>query len=177
MTSRKKTRAVIDFPYATQMEDPGLWYERAVSFHKAAVILYKECTHDKTLFLVTVYNSALSLELIIKSILTEQRKLQKHHKLCELAEAIGLKLSDDLRASLDLFSDILLWLGCYPVPTEEVTWDDFYKGKINIIRRIELSGNISSSSADHDWYASFDNYLKLWEVFRKEYQRNRPSSF
>jgi hypothetical protein len=156
--------------FEPRLEDPGLWYERAVRFREAAAVLHEACAQREELLPVAVYNAAVSLDLLLAAILAEQGEPQDHHDLGRMAARVGVGLAEERRAALGLFSDVLGRLGRYRAPGGGEAHDPSGE-KVGTVRVLERPG------ADGRRSPSFADYLALWEPLEREYRRRSPSSF
>ena len=156
--------------FEPRLEDPGLWYERAVRFREAAAVLHEACAQREELLPVAVYNAAVSLDLLLAAILAEQGEPQDHHDLGRMAARVGVGLAEEQRAALGLFSDVLGRLGRYRAPGGGEARDGSGEevGTVRVLERLGADGRRSHSFAD---------YLALWEPLEREYRRRSPSSF
>ena len=156
--------------FEPRLEDPGLWYERAVRFREAAAVLHEACAQREELLPVAVYNAAVSLDLLLAAILAEQGEPQDHHDLGRLAGRVGIGLTEDQRTALGTLSDVLARLGRYRAPGGEGTrgGPEAEVGTVRVLERLGADGRRSHSFAD---------YLALWEPLEREYRRRSPSPF
>ena len=156
--------------FEPRLEDPGLWYERAVRFREAAAVLHEACARHEGLLPVVAYNAAVSLDLLLAAILAERGEPQDHHDLGRMAARIGVGLAEDQRVTLGLFSDVLGRLGRYRAPGGGAARDGS-GGEAGTVRVLERPGPDGRRSP------SFADYLALWEPLEREYRRRSPSSF
>ena len=156
--------------FEPRLEDPGLWYERAVRFREAAAVLHEARAQREELLPVAVYNAAVSLDLLLAAIVAERGEPQDHHDLGRMAARVGVGLAEEHRAALGLFSDVLGRLGRYRAPGGEGTRDGSGE-EVGTVRVLERPG------ADGRRSPSFADYLALWEPLEREYRRRSPSSF
>lgn len=173
MVDRKVLREIIGYTYTNQLENPALWHKEAVSYREASQILYKnksfsDPTAANRLF---CFNAAMSLELILKAILTSKQiiPLPKTHNLRQLSKEAKIELDEDLKHTLDILTEYFAWLSRYPVPTSEERWDDYHD---NILEKHKIrlrSGNTQTVLANQNRFPSMENYTKLWEICVAKY--------
>jgi HEPN domain-containing protein len=174
MVDWKKVRESIGYTQALQSKDANKWHSLAVGYHAAAKIL-EECRDnipsDTRPF---AFNAALSLELILKSIIARKRidipSGPNGHDLLLLSERANITLSGNQRLTLELFTETIIWSGRYPAPNTERKWDD-YQDRIlesHIVR--STVGNVSSAMANRDTFPNWENYLKIWAICLAEFQ-------
>src|SRR4051794_10711215 len=166
----ERERGAAGPPFEPRLEDPGLWYERAVRFREAAAVLHEACARREELLPVMLYNAAVSLDLLLAAILAERGEPQDHHDLGRMAERVGVRLAEERRAALGLFSDVLVRFGRYRAPGGGEARDASGE-EVGTVRVLERPG------ADGRRPPSFADYLDLWELLAKEYRRRSPSSF
>jgi hypothetical protein len=83
---RKEIRRIALHTFAHQRSDQCSWYRSAVSFHDGAMLLKR---HEDSIIggsRVFLLNAALSMELLLKSIIVAKGHIApKHHDLFDLA--------------------------------------------------------------------------------------------
>lgn len=166
---RRKRREKRGYTYQNQLENADLWYKWAVSYHEASILLLehrKDINDAGNAFKIFLFNAALSLELIFKSILaTKGEPIEKIHVLRTLCEAAGVQLKDHQKDTLDFLSEIITWLGRYPVPKKNSSWDYFHD---NIFER-QIDRSTGQALAKRDRIANMENYRKIWSVCQNSY--------
>jgi HEPN domain-containing protein len=174
MVDWKKVRESIGYTQALQSKDANKWRSLALGYHAAAEVLEvcrDKIPHDTRPF---AFNAALSLELILKSVLARKcigiPNGANGHDLRLLAERANVALSDNQKLTLELFTETIIWSGRYPAPKNEVKWDD-YQDRIlesHIVR--STIGNVSSVMANRETFPNWENYLKIWSICCAELQ-------
>lgn len=176
MINRERIRAITGYTHQQQMADATAWHNGAVSFYKAAEILHEHKERIPTGIRVFVFNAAMSIELILKSILVRKKiSLLEMHNLRELAKEGEVNLDDNQKITLDLLTEHIVWAGKYPVPKKANKWDEYHDTIIekHIVRT--SAGNKHSTFANPRTFPSWENYKKIWDVCDKEYGSTAPS--
>jgi HEPN domain-containing protein len=174
MRDKKKIRETVGYTQKQLTADPAVWYRTAKSFNAAANLLHEfqsRVPGDSRPF---VMNAALSLELILKSILAKNATTipdgADGHNLCALCERAKVGLSEKQMTTLELLTETIIWAGRYPGPKNEKRWDD-YQDRIlekHIVR--STKGNVSSTVANRETFPTWENYKKIWESCVAEFQ-------
>lgn len=162
----KKIREIIGYTFKKSIANAKSWHTIAISYHEASKLLH---LHDDdveaNISLVAHFNGALSLELMLKAILTAKGRAPKlTHNLNDLAKDAEIKFSENQKMTLELLSEVLRWRGRYPVPTNEGQWDD-YHDKIYEKHKIRTRrGNIGVTRSNPETFPNLENYMKIWEI-------------
>lgn len=173
MINRKKIRGITGYTHQRQLKNADSWYKGALSFHESAIVLYEAKERITEGFRVFIFNAALSIELILKGIITAKNKEIKHtHSIKVLAKDADIELNDNQICTLDLLTDIIMWLGRYPAPKTEEQWDKFHDTDFekHIIR--SKTGNTTRTMAHPERFPNLDNYMKIWEVCLTKYKES-----
>jgi hypothetical protein len=158
------------YTHARELADHTSWYGGAVSYHEAAIILYEAKDRIHAGFRVFAFNAALSLELIIKAVLTaESKPFPKKHALRLLADLAQLQLSPDQLLTLDLLSEVLIWRGKYPTPILAKQWDNFHVSILEPHLVRSQSGNVSTTAVNGQTFPSKENYVRIWNICKTRY--------
>lgn len=175
----KKNRTSIGYTHARQLSSASRWYEMAVSFHEAALVLHDGQDRVSAGFRIFAFNAAISLELIIKAILcADNQAIPTTHNLGELARAAHLELNPNQMQTLDLLSEVIIWLGRYPSPTAEGKWDNFHDNVLEKHMVKSKKGNFYSITADPQTFPNKKIYLEIWDFLNttrsKKFARSNP---
>jgi hypothetical protein len=171
---RKKARHTAGYTHANQQKSSAAWFGLATSYNAAALVLHgnqDKIPSDSRPF---VMNAALSLELILKSILTKRGLPIPHdkggHNLHLLCSRANVSLSDNQKLTLELLTETLIWAGRYPIPKTEDQWNNYNDLKLekHVIRG--ASENVYRVIANRETFPTLENYLKIWEVCVGEFQ-------
>ena len=163
---REKAREICGFTFDKERSNETTWYNFAVSFHEGASILY----HHEARILVFLFNSALSIELLFKAIVVANKSdIRFDHNLLDLANLAEISFSDSQKKTLELMSEILLWKGRYPTPTNAGRWNNFQDNVLekHIIR--ERNGNVGVTRANPETFPSPENYEVLWNIANQKW--------
>ncbi len=140
------------------------------SFHDAAIVLHDAQERISLGFRVFAYNAALSLELVIKAILAAENKtIPAKHELRNLAKLADIPLDTDQLDTLDLLTEIIIWLGRYPAPKTEEKWDNFQDGILERHKVRSRSGNVGIVAIDTRRFPTKENYIRIWEACTAKY--------
>jgi HEPN domain-containing protein len=144
-----------------------------MSFHQACIILYKSLNMDGYLR-VSTFNAALSLELILKSVLAKKNvSIPQSHHLRELAELAEINLNLDQKDTLDRFKEMFVWVGRYPTPRKEEDWDEYHDDVLQKRRIRESWGDMYTQHnivrANPKTFPSLENYTAIWNICVAEY--------
>ncbi len=167
--SKKETRKITGYTFTNIRSDPRNWMKRAVDFKRAAMLIAKSDKYSPPF--PYYYNSAIALELILKSIaIAKSKEYKNNHHLIDLSKLVGLNLTKNQECTLELLSELILWCGRYPVPKTEGKWNNYHdvvKEK-HIVR--ERGGNVHNTLADRDRFPTVENFLTIWESCESEYE-------
>jgi len=166
---REEYRELAGFTFDKEQSNETFWYNLAVSFHKGANIL---CHHEAHI-LVFLFNAALSIELLFKAIVVANKnKIRFEHNLLKLAKDAEISFSDNQEKTLEFLSEILIWKGRYPTPTNAKIWKNFQDKVLekHIIR--ERNGIVGVTRANPETFPSprnYDVYEVLWNIANKKW--------
>lgn len=166
--SKKEVRRIVGFTFSEVGSDPKNWMGRAREFKAAAELIANanECAPPVPYY----FNAALSLELILKAIAIAQGKSNKEsHRLNELCNLAGLKITKDQESTLDLLSEIIVWSGRYPVPKKEGDWDNYQEVVLEKHIVCEREGNVGRTLKNEKSFPTLKNYLSIWCGFEEAY--------
>ncbi|CEG10625.1 hypothetical protein BN961_04065 [Afipia felis] len=171
MTDWKNIRKSVGYTQAIQSKDATQWHSLARGYRAAAEILNEFSDRIPSDSRPFALNAALSIELILKSILARKTIAipTTGHDLVHLSDLSGVALSDNQKLTLELLTETIVWSGRYPAPKNEQRWDN-YQDKIlesHIIRR--TVGNVSSVMASPETFPDWKNYLKIWAACNAEF--------
>ncbi len=171
MADRKKIREIIGYTYQKQRDNADLWYKQSVSFHEASIVLYEHQERISGALRIFQFNAALSLELIFKAILAAKGEpIPEIHILRELCTKAKVKLDEDQKFTLDLFTESIFWHARYPVPKSNAQWDNFHDNifEKHIVR--SQSGTTHTTLANQKRFPSMENYTRIWEICLVKYE-------
>lgn len=165
---RKEIRRQSGYTHNNQIANYDLWYKSALSFHEAAKILYENESFSDAHFSSVhfFYNSAISIELIIKAILSKKAiKVPMHHKLRKLSDLTLISLDEDQLLILGYWEEAICWLGRYPAPKTQAEWDNFQD---NIFEQMVIRtrhSNTHNICINTNRDPSMENYIKIWKAY------------
>lgn len=168
MIDKKKARESVGLTHAALKADPDTWLRLASSFHAAAIVLNDfqyRIPSDSRPF---VFNAALSLELLFKSILAKRNQEipdgRDGHDLGLLCKRAKVPVSQSQILTLELMTEELIWFARYPTPKQAERFDRFHDVifEKHIVR--EQSGNEFRVFANRETFSDFDNYKRLWDL-------------
>jgi hypothetical protein len=168
MTDRKRIREIVGYTRAKLNKSPAAWLRLAQSYHTAATLLHNQVRHDSRPF---VMNAGYSLEQIIKCLLTQQGLEIPEggggHDLPALSRSTKVKLTSHQLATLEEFTEIIVWAGRYPAPTKEGRWNNYqdiiFEKHVIRERRTEGAKITAVTRADPATFPSWENYLRIWD--------------
>lgn len=175
MREGKEFRERIGYTRASQLANARLWFSLAFSFHAAAELLSDFAVRIPNDTRPFAYNSAFSIELVLKAILAKKKLPipDGGHSLLSLCREAGVVLSDNQRATLELLSEAIVWSGRYPAPKKDEGWDRYHDQVFerHIIRSQE--DNVFKAMANPDTFPTWENYEKIWKMCVAEYESTR----
>jgi hypothetical protein len=117
----------------------------------------------------------MSLELIYKAIIvvknsrsdaSEDLKIDKHHKLVDLACKASISLDDRNKGMLKILTHYIYWEGRYPTPKHAKDIEDLENlSKEYLFTKIEDDKNFYILND----FLSWDNFDELWNQAKKEF--------
>jgi|GEM_PF-2478805 len=114
-------------------------------------------------------NAALSIELLLKAIgKILDRPEQHHHRLNVLCEHVGMQISNDMAAILDIFTESIYWSGRYPVPKDVQTWENSLNIKSSLYS-ITTVEEFSFWKPIPERMPNLENYEKIWSYLNSYY--------
>lgn len=147
---------------------------RAREFKEAAVLMVE--AKSGSLSFPYYYNAALSLELSLKAILVAMKKEYKTtHRLKELSDEAGIKVEQNQEITLELLSELLIWLGRYPIPKNEGQWNNFHDVLLPKHKVTEQEGTTGRVIKDEKTFPTLNNYLAIWSRFESKYSTIVPA--
>jgi HEPN domain-containing protein len=174
MIDWKRIRESIGYTQELQSKDANKWHLLAAGYHAAAEVLEicrDKIPHDTRPF---AFNAALSLELVLKSVLARKRieipSGANGHDLRLLAEKANVALTDNQKLTLELFTETIIWSGRYPAPKNAVKWD-YYQDRIlesHIVR--STTGNVSTVMANRETFPNWENHSTIWAICIAEFE-------
>jgi len=169
-TNKKKYRELIGLTFSRSLSNPEYWYHQAMVFNSTAELLQKEL--QGVTIIPYLYNSGISIELVIKAIIVAQKKEPpRTHNLKKLCDFAGITFSKKEGLTLELLTESIIWLGRYPAPNNEKDWDRYYDDILekHIIRTTDgLSGK---TMVNNDTFPTKENYELLWNKFMDEFAK------
>ena len=170
MIDKKKTREIVGYTFQNQQENPELWYQNAVSFHEASVVIHENHQNISQTLRIFLFNAALSLELILKAILAAKGEtIPSNHMLRDLCSEAKVALDKDQKCTLDLLTECFLWVSRYPAPTSDKKWDHYHDVIFEKHKIRTRSGNTYTTRADPNRFPSIENYKKIWKKCLDKY--------
>jgi HEPN domain-containing protein len=166
----KEIRERVGYTYQAQLESADLWHQNSLSFHEASIVLHEHQELINGGIRIFLFNAAQSIELIFKAILAAKGEVIPNiHNLRELCVKAGVELKEDQKHTLDLMTEIIMWLARYPSPRSELQWDKFQD--IIMARHIVHSqqGNTYSTSVNPKRFPSMENYMRIWGICLERY--------
>lgn len=176
MTDWKKHRERVGYTFSKMSKDVGAWHRSALGYRAAAETLnecHEQIPGDTRPF---AFNAALSLELVLKTILVQRDvdfpNSKGGHDLIALAKKASISFTNNQQRTLEMLTVTICWSGRYPVPNTEREWNEYHDvtSKPHIIRT--TVGNVSSTFANRDTFPNWENYLKIWKVCSSEFQKS-----
>lgn len=165
---QQKTRELVGFTFAKAEAGPEGWMTRAREFKDAAVLIVE--ANSGSLSFPYYYNAALSLELSLKAILVAREKENRMtHRLQDLNDEAGITIEQDQEATLELLSELLIWLGRYPVPKNEGQWNNFHDVLLPKHKVMEQNGTVGRVIKNENTFPTLKNYLAIWSLYESEY--------
>lgn len=165
----KKIRKITGYTFVNQKRNPQSWLECALAFNESANILFRIEKQTTKGNIVTIFNAAISIELILKAILAAQNKsIKKIHNLRILSEDARVNLNDDQKYLLDYLTETIIWLK-YPVPNSEEKWNEFHDVKFEELVIRSKAGNTFKVMANLKRIPSLENYKNLWDICLAKY--------
>ena len=167
--TRQRVREIIGFTFDETGNDAPNWANLARAFQLAAVKLAED--HDSSPPIPYYFNAALSLELLLKAICVARGQQPAHtHDLSKLRKQLELPISNDHECTLELLSESLIWSARYPTPNHVGEWDQYFDSVLekHVIR--QRNGNVGSTMIHRGRFPTLENYLALWEQFKKAYE-------
>jgi hypothetical protein len=165
----KQIRNIIGYTHSNQLKKHDVWYNSAISFYEAALVIHDNDERITSSTRVFVFNAGLSIELILKAILAAKRlKIRQTHNLQQLAKEAGVNFNCAL---LKVFTTSITWLGRYPVPNKESDWDDYNDILLEKISIHEHEGNTYRTLINPDTFPTIENYKIVWEACLNEYKK------
>lgn len=164
---KKRIREKTGYTFFEVGSDPDNWISRARCFKEAAELIAGDVYSPSIPY---YYNAGLSIELILKAIAIAKGKLfETNHRLNDLCQLVGLKITRDQECTLELLSELIIWSGRYPVPKNEGQWNNYHDlvHEKHIVR--ERDGNVWRVIANKNRFPDLKNYSALWDICEKEY--------
>jgi len=166
MMEKKTAREIAGLTHTAMKGDPQAWFRLASSFHAAATVLndfQERIPSDSRPF---VFNAALSLELLFKSVLAKENVEipdgREGHDLGLLCQKAGITLSANQALTLELMTEELIWFARYPTPKQAQRFDRFHDVILEKHMIRTHSGNVFRTMANRETFSDFENYTKLW---------------
>lgn len=167
---RKEVRRIALHTFAGQRTDQHSWHRSAVSFRDVAMLIKQHENSISGSLRVCLLNAALSIELLLKSIIVAKGEIApKHHNLVDLARDGDVRYSTDQRATLELLAEILKWSGRYPVPIKEETWDHYYDHVFEKHITRQRDESVVRIWANPDTFPSLEKYQELWDLANRKW--------
>jgi hypothetical protein len=175
MIDWKKYRENIGYTQAKVSKDAKAWHALALGYHRAAELLNEfsdRIPRDTRPF---AFNTALSIELILKAILAKKLVDIPNriggHDLLSLSDMAMVPISENQKKTLDLLTATIIWSGRYPAPNTASKWDEYqdFTFESHVVRT--RVGNVSSVMANRDTFPDWNNYSKIWNACITEYEK------
>jgi hypothetical protein len=166
MIDRKTIRQQIGYTQAAQTANVASWHRSALSFHRAAKVLYQNSNQIPQDTRPFSFNAALSLELVLKCILAKKKITipsgPNGHNLQILSEKANVTITDKQKMTLEILTEILIWAGRYPAPKTPEAWDRYQDEILESHVVQNKSGNVYSALADRETFPTWENYERIW---------------
>lgn len=121
--------------------------------------------------LYPVFNllAGLSIELILKATAKIlDRPDQHHHRLTQLCDHVGLPLTEDHAAILDILTEAIYWQSRYPVPKSSEAWDAAIK--VRAKQWMDAPNmSIKFKTPDPKRSLNLENYNDIWQTIAGPY--------
>jgi hypothetical protein len=131
--------------------------------------------------LYPVFNllAGLSIELILKAIAKIlDRPDHHHHRLVELCENVGLTLTDDHVAILDILTEEIYWESRYPVPRLAEDWEAASKVREKQWKDVpNSSSGLKFRTPDPNRSLNLENYNDIWAKLFGPYWRAKEKIY
>jgi len=117
---------------------------------------------------VFAFLAGLSLELSLKAIAKILgRPFKATHQLNDLCNSVGISVTVDQQALLDMFTEHIYWRSRYPVPRREGEW----LRSLEVFRKALKRPKAGSlfSAVNENCVINLENYLVLWSKFADAY--------
>jgi len=122
-------------------------------------------------------NAGMSIELLLKAIgKILDRPEMPNHRLNDLCLHVGIKVSDDIRAILDVLTESIYWEGRYLVPKSISNWKEALQIWSNIWSTPEKDGLVVLTIIP-ERQPSLSNYEMIWEHLQSYYQIAKESIY
>jgi len=167
--SRKELREITGYTFPKIGSDPENWIRRARAFKDAAELIAKSDEYSPPI--PYYYNSGVALELALKAIaIAKSMQFETTHCLNDLCKLVGLKITNDQECTLELLSELIVWICRYPVPKKEGQWNNYHDvvQEKHIVR--EKEGNVSRTLANRDRFPTLQNLGSIWRICEAEYK-------
>jgi len=165
---KKNARGASGFTFAAMKVNPNNWFSRAQAFKKAASLIARADEYSQPI--PYYYNVGLSLELLLKAIaVAKGLDFDQNHRLGDLCDFVGIKVSIDQKCTLELLSELIVWGGRYPVPKKEGQWDNYHDVVQEKHKVREWDGKVGRVVADRKRFPTLDNNEAIWKIFEEEY--------
>ena len=167
--SKKEVREITGFTFSGIGSDPENWMKRATDFKDAAILIAKYDKHNPPF--PYYYNSCIAIELALKAIAIAKSKMYKtNHRLNDVSSLVGLKITKNQEYTLELLSELIVWIGRYPVPKKEGQWNNYHDvvQEKHIVR--ERDGNVYKTLSNKERFPTVENFLTLWGICQTEYK-------
>lgn len=165
MVDHKRVREIVGLTHEKLKSDPQVWFRLASSFNLAAKLLDEFQARIPSDSRPSVFNAALSLELIFKAILAKKKiEVPRAHNLNLLCKKAGIVMSKEQEITLELMTEELIWSARYPTPTKAEKFDEYHDSTFekHVIR--ERSGNVGRVLANPKTFSNFENYNAIWNM-------------
>lgn len=114
-------------------------------------------------------NAGLSIELLLKAIVKILDRPEKPlHNLNELCQYVGIKVSDDITAILDVLTESIIWDGRYPVPLRLAQWEKASQAWSNLWSAPNKEG-LRFHKPIPERQPSLSNYEMIWDHLQSYY--------
>lgn len=115
-------------------------------------------------------NAGMSIELLLKAIGKVLDRPEKHsHSLNDLCQHVGIQVSDDVMAILNILTESIYWSGRYPVPKTISDWERASQVWSNVWSVPDKEGLLIRKKIP-ERQPSLSNYEMIWDQLQSYYR-------
>jgi hypothetical protein len=114
--------------------------------------------------------AGLSIELILKATAKIlERPDEQHHRLVRLCENVGLMLTEDHVAILEILTQEIYWESRYPVPRNAEEWKTASEIREKQWKEVPNSSRLKWRTPDPNRSLNLENYNAIWTIIFGSY--------